>query len=327
LAQVDRIQVALLLLPVARFVGSVGFAVNIMAAPPVDANYHIYVYGKIHDPVFQMYRVAAEYLASERRNIQCTVQGYYESQYEQQLRYIIGQFGGSFAQSKPSAALIYAETDDSVLYFANDKRFMEWAAKRFKYEDNTRIIFYKRVANKALSAQKAKSGRAHCSIGFQVADDMQETVSIELFTDACPTLTSNFLKLIDSPKFNGHILHRVKAGAWVQAGDLVDGSGSHSEAADGGVLRTESSILHDRPGLLGMACNGKDTNGSQFYITMRELPFMDGKSVIIGRVTSGMRTILKISKLETRNERPVKDVKVGKAAAEAAFVPKGKPKK
>merc|ERR550514_2494981 len=106
-------------------------------------------------------------------------------------------------------------------------------------------------------------------------------------------------------------LHRVKAGAWVQGGDLVDGSGANSEAADGGVLRDESfKFLHDRPGLLGMASCGKDTNGSQFYITVKELNFLDGKSVIFGRVISGMRVILRISKVATMNERPQETVTV-----------------
>merc|ERR1712039_804749 len=92
---------------------------------------------------------------------------------------------------------------------------------------------------------------------------------------------------------------------------IVDGSGGHSEASSGGLLQHESvSMPHDRPGLLGMSCHGKDTIGSQFYITMRELPFLDGKFVIIGRVISGMRALNKMSKMPKKNERPVQDVKI-----------------
>merc|ERR1712187_981456 len=206
---------------------------------------------------------------------------------------------------------IYAETDDSLLFFSSEKKFFDWATKRFGYEDNTRVIFYKRIGNKALEAAKSKSERSYCSLGFSVGEDPQELVQLELFTDECPTLVTNFLQITKKSGFNGHLLHRVKAGAWIQAGDIVDGSGAQSEAAGGGHLKHESvSMPHDRPGLLGMACHGKDTIGSQFYITTRELPFLDGKFVIIGRVISGMRTVLKIGKLQTSNERPVKDVKV-----------------
>lgn len=278
---------------------------------PEDTSYHIYVYGKQHDCLFQMYKVAAESLARERRLVEATVEGYFETQYEQQLRYIIGKYGGSFTQSKPSTPLIFAETEDSILYFANQKRFFDWAFKRFKYEDNTRLIFYKRIGNKALKSVKDATGRSYCSIGLAVGDDPQELLQLELFDEECPVLTRNFLDLLSLPSFNGHLVHRVKVGSWVQAGDLVDGSGLHSEAVGGGYLRHESfSIKHDRPGLLGMANHGKDTNGSQFYITLREMPFLDGRSVVFGRVISGMRTILKVSRLPTRNERPVQDVKV-----------------
>eukprot|EP00929_Paragymnodinium_shiwhaense_P003361 TRINITY_DN103839_c0_g1_i1.p1 TRINITY_DN103839_c0_g1~~TRINITY_DN103839_c0_g1_i1.p1 ORF type:complete len:320 (-),score=98.88 TRINITY_DN103839_c0_g1_i1:160-1119(-) len=284
------------------------------AAKPVDAadqKYTIYVYGKYQDPIFQSLRVAAESLANDRCNIEAAVEGYFESQYEQQLKFIISKYGGSFAQSKPSAPLVFAESEDSVLYFANEKRFFEWATKRFQYEDNTRLIFYKRVGNKALQAVKEKTGRSYCTIAFAIDDDPQEAVQLELFDEECPETAKNFLDLMNNAKFDGHLVHRIKPGGWVQAGDLADGSGLNSQAANGSIVPNESfQIAHDRPGLLGMANHGTDTNGSQFYITMRELPFLDGKSVIFGRVIGGMRTILKIGKLQTRNERPVKEVKV-----------------
>jgi len=277
-----------------------------------SAKYHIFVYGKYQDPLFQMYRVAAESLCQDRRDVRVTVEGLFESQYEQQLRYLINKYGSSFVQSRPSAPLVFAETDDDkVLYFLNEKRFFQWAYKRFKYEDNTRLIFYKRIGNKALQIVKEGTGRSYCALGFTTGTDPQETVHFELFDEECPVLTRNFIQLLSSPKFDGHPVHRVKSSAWVQAGDLVDGSGLNSEAAEGGYLRHESfQIPHDRAGLLGMANHGKDTNGSQFYITVRELPFLDGRSVIFGRVISGMRTIHKISRVMTKNERPVEDVLV-----------------
>mmetsp|Transcript_42427 Transcript_42427/g.98271 ORF Transcript_42427/g.98271 Transcript_42427/m.98271 type:complete len:329 (-) Transcript_42427:74-1060(-) len=279
---------------------------------PEETSYHIYVYGKYDDPLFQMYKVAAEFLAQERRAVEATVCGSFETQYEQQLRYLISKHGGSFVQSKPSRPLIYAETEDSVLYFLNQKRFFDWAFKRFKYEDNTRLIFYKCIGNKILKAVKEATGRSYCALGITVGGDPMEPMHLELFDEECPVLARNFLDLLSHEGFKqGHAVHRVKAGSWVQAGDLVDGSGLHSEAANGGFLRHESfQIKHDRPGLLGMANHGKDTNGSQFYITLREMPFLDGRSVVFGRVISGMRIMLKVSRLPTRNERPVEEVRV-----------------
>lgn len=300
--------------------GATDVAVPASISRGEDTPTHIFVIGKYHHPLFQKYKVAAEFLAQDRRSVEATVEGYFETQYERRLKEIVDQYGGSFCQSKPSMPLIYAETDDSVLYFLNETRFFEWAYKRYKYEDHTREIFYKRIGTKMLQSVKEETGRSYCALTICSGDEQKETVHFELFDEECPTLAKNFLELLKSPKFNGHLVHRVKAGSWIQAGDLVDSSGLHSEAACGGFLRHESfRVPHDRAGLLGMSNHGKDTNGSQFYITLRELPFLDGKSVIFGRVISGMRTVLKISKMETQNERPVKDVIIY-AADETATV-------
>jgi cyclophilin family peptidyl-prolyl cis-trans isomerase len=284
------------------------------AGPMVDEEIHykITVVGKHQDPLFQAYRVAVEYLAESKATITCAVEGYFETQYEQKMKQYIRQYGAAFIQSKSSTPLIFAETDDDkVLYFLNAQRFFDWAAKRFKYEDKTRTIFYKRIGNKAMQSMMSETGRTYCALAFTIGDSPPEVVHLELFDEECPNLAANFIKLLDSPKFDGSCIHRVKPGAGVQGGDLVDGSGANSEAAGGGVLRDESfKFLHDRAGLLGMANCGKDTNGSQFYITTKELNFLDGKSVIFGRVISGMRVILRISKVATLNERPTVNVTV-----------------
>lgn len=272
----------------------------------------IFVYGKYQDPLFQMYKKAAENLSVDRADVVAEVEGLFESQYEQRLRRIVDKFGGSFLQAKPSSPLIYVETDDDkVLYFLNDKRFLEWAFKRFNYEDNTRLIFYKRIANKHFQSVRADTGRSYCAISVTIGQDQPENVHLELFDEECPILAKNFLDLLQDQRFDGNPVHRIKPGAWIQAGDLVDGSGNNSASVQGELLRNESfQIPHDRAGLLGMCNNGKDTNGSQFYITVRDLPFLDGKSVIFGRVIGGMRTLMRLSKMEVKNERPVQEVKL-----------------
>lgn len=271
----------------------------------------LYVYGKHQDASFQMCKAAAAHLAANIEHLEATIEGFFETQYEQHLRYTVAQFGGSFSQSKPSQPLIYAETDNEVLYFPSDNKFLEWLGKRYAYEDNTQSMFYKDIGGKAVDSAKASSGRSYCAISISMNDLPKEIVQLELFDEESPMLAMNFLKLLTSPRFNGHSLHRVKEGCWIQGGDLVDGSGLHSEGADGGLVRNESyKIKHDLPGLLGMCSQGKDTVGSQFYITVKELPFLDGKFTVIGRVISGMRTIQVINELATKNERPLQDIKI-----------------
>lgn len=79
--------------------------------------------------------VAATYLAGERPNIESVVEGFFETQYEQKVRQLVAGFGSAFSQCKTTMPVIYAETDENILFFANEQRFMQWAWKRFKYED------------------------------------------------------------------------------------------------------------------------------------------------------------------------------------------------
>lgn len=281
-------------------------------APSAGFEYHLYVYGMHEDPYFHMYQVAAQSLTQDFDCVQATVECFHQTQYQQKLESLQKEFGGAFLQADPSTSLVYCEVDsDKVLFFQNDKRFLAWAQKRFQYEDNTHFEDYKEMAKQAVGTQKEEAGRSYCAIGLQIGEEPQETIQLELFDEECPQICKNFLDLLSHANFNGHLVHRVKAGAWMQCGDLKDGSGLNSNAVNGGYLRHESfTVTHDTGGLLGMANHGKDTNGSQFYITMKALPFLDGTRVIFGRVVSGMSTIEKVGQVKTKNERPVEDIKV-----------------
>ena len=68
---------------------------------------------------------------------------------------------------------------------------------------------------------------------------------------------------------------------------------------------------HDDRGVLSMANRGKDTNGSQFFITYKSTPHLDGKHTVFGRVVGGMETLAKIEKVETdAADRPLKLIKI-----------------
>lgn len=98
----------------------------------------------------------------------------------------------------------------------------------------------------------------------------------------------------------------------IQGGDFSEGNGKGGESIYGGYFKDENFILkHDRAFLLSMANRGKHTNGSQFFITTKPAPHLDGVHVVFGLVISGFEVIEQIENLKTdAASRPYADVRV-----------------
>jgi cyclophilin family peptidyl-prolyl cis-trans isomerase/HEAT repeat protein len=115
---------------------------------------------------------------------------------------------------------------------------------------------------------------------------------IELFSDVAPLTVSNFTHLAGKGTFDGLAISRVVPGFVVQLGDpRGDMSGS-----PGHTIRCEVSPLPYEPGTVGMALSGKDTGGSQFFVTHTRQPHLDGVYTVFGRVVSGLETIDRLVK-------------------------------
>lgn len=130
---------------------------------------------------------------------------------------------------------------------------------------------------------------------------------IELFKDKAPLTVGNFMKLVEQGFYNGLIFHRVIPDFMIQTG-CPQGTGF---GGPGHTIQDEfdPSLKHEK-GVLSMANTGRpNTGGSQFFITVKPTPWLDGKHAIFGKVTEGIEVIDAISKVETdRNDKPLKNV-------------------
>lgn len=111
-------------------------------------------------------------------------------------------------------------------------------------------------------------------------------IVLQLYPDKAPLAVNSFVFLARQGWFNGVTFHRVLPGFMAQTGD-PSGSGRGSP---GYFFNNEidPALKYDRPGLVGMANTGPDTNGSQFFITYAPAPHLNGGYTIFGEVLSGM---------------------------------------
>jgi cyclophilin family peptidyl-prolyl cis-trans isomerase len=126
-------------------------------------------------------------------------------------------------------------------------------------------------------------------------------IVIELFADKAPRTVNNFVFLSQDGYYDGVTFHRVIKGFMAQGGDPT-GSGS-----GGPGYRFEDefhpALRHDGPGALSMANAGPNTNGSQFFITYRDTPHLDGKHAVFGRVIEGMDVVEAIPERDPQRAR------------------------
>ena len=121
-----------------------------------------------------------------------------------------------------------------------------------------------------------------------VIETERGTIRLELLVDAAPATCANFLDLARSGFFNTKNFHRVVANFVAQGGGTRgDGYGSLDYT-----IRSELANVHyDEGGYVGMASAGKDTEGTQFFITHSPTPHLDGRYTIFAKVVDGMDVV------------------------------------
>jgi peptidyl-prolyl cis-trans isomerase A (cyclophilin A) len=147
-------------------------------------------------------------------------------------------------------------------------------------------------------------------------------IVIQLFEDKAPKTVANFVDLatgakewtdpktkekVKRPLYNGTIFHRVIPGFMIQGGDpLGNGTGGPGYRFED---EFNPDLKHSKPYILSMANAGPNTNGSQFFITHKATPWLDGKHSVFGEVVKGQEVVDAIANVPRDfRDRPLKDV-------------------
>lgn len=114
-------------------------------------------------------------------------------------------------------------------------------------------------------------------------------IKLTVFASKTPVTAASFLNLAQRGFYNGIKFHRVIADFMIQGGDPtgtgMGGPGYRFED------ECRSDLKHDGPGVLSMANAGPGTNGSQFFITHVDTPWLNGKHTVFGKVTEGQNVV------------------------------------
>ena len=134
-------------------------------------------------------------------------------------------------------------------------------------------------------------------------------ITLKFFPDVAPGHVKNFIDLAKKGFYDGTTFHRVIPGFMIQGGDPNSKDANKSKHGQGGPGYTIKAEFNDKPhkrGTLSMARAGHpDSAGSQFFICIKDSPFLDKQYTVFGEVESGIEVVDKIvSQPRDRNDNP-----------------------
>lgn len=206
---------------------------------------------------------------------------------------------GAAAQDRDRLLLatldFYTERWDSAITLAES---IKDSAMRTEAEDLVRIAKHVRELA-AAEAILRKREAAEDTLPRVELRFGERKIVLELFEDTTPNTVANFIKLVESGFYEGTRIHRALSAFLVQGGDPeTREGGQESKIGRGGPgwrLADEFGVKDGQrvgrahlPGVIAMARGrGEDSAGSQFYLTLAPLPYLDGRAVVFGRIVEG----------------------------------------
>lgn len=264
----------------------------------------ITVIGRIDNVRFQKAKSISESLQSASL-IGVDIQSHFESSLESSLKSLTETY--EIQNLKDLNLLIIIDNT----YIGTLEDLETWAFQHYHYFDNNPRSFYEFQAKEHTSRYFMQSENIYVELMISI-NHHQKPILFELFTKTCPKSCKEFLELALNAKrssngdilgYKGSTFNRVVQGCYVMGGFSPKLNESHTE----NINQECFEIKHDREGLLGLSKRGL------FYVTMRALPHLDQKYIIIGRVIKGMDLIREISSLESSYQHLVVPPVIGQA--------------
>ncbi|XP_024408127.2 E3 SUMO-protein ligase RanBP2 isoform X1 [Desmodus rotundus] len=201
-------------------------------------------------------------------------------------------------------ALVWTASD-----YADGEAKVEQLAVRFKtkemadcfkkkFEECQQNLLKFQKGQVSLTAELSKETNPVVFFDVRADDEPLGCITMELFSNIVPLTAENFRVLCTGEKgfgFKNSIFHRVIPDFICQGGDITKHDGTGGRSIYGDKFEDENfHVKHTGPGLLSMANRGRDTNNSQFFITLKKAEHLDFKHVVFGFVKDGMDTVKKI---------------------------------